>query len=99
MEEEPLMNFRPKSSHQKIIWLEYEKEMLIHDNIGLKIKISELQNEIDNLKQLMATEEKGSLILKHKKLIEEIKNREHRIRDLKKENEMFLQKIIKLQIP
>ena len=47
----------------------------------------------------MKQEEKGALILKNKKLQIQIQDKENRIKDLKKENELFLQKIIKLQTP
>ena len=58
-----------------------------------------LQSEIDELKDLMKTEEKGVLILKNKTLKAQIKDLENRVKDLKKENQLFLQKIIKLQTP
>jgi hypothetical protein len=99
MEQEPLMNLRPKTPEEKVIWLEYEKKQLEEANRELNIKIGILQSEIDELKYLMKNEEKGALILKNKNLKMQLKDRENRIKDLKKENELFLQKIIKLQTP
>jgi regulator of replication initiation timing len=63
------------------------------------MEIGVLQSEIDELKHLMKNEEKGALILKNRKLKEELKSKEVRIKELKKENELFLQKVIKLQAP
>jgi hypothetical protein len=99
MEQEPLMNLRPKSPEEKILWLEFEKKELEKTNSDLNIKIGMYQSEIDELHYLMKTEEKSALILKNKKLKEELRNKEDQIRDLKKENELFLQKVIKLQTP
>jgi hypothetical protein len=99
MEEEPLMNFRPKTLEEKIVWLEYEKKKLVESNSLLNIELGIMQSEIDELKDLMKNEEKGALILKNKRLATQIKDMENRIKELKKENELFLQKIIKLQTP
>jgi hypothetical protein len=99
MEQEPLMNLRPKNPEEKILWLEFEKKELEKTNSDLNIKIGMYQSEIDELHYLMKTEEKSALILKNKKLKEELRNKEDQIRDLKKENELFLEKVIKLQTP
>jgi hypothetical protein len=99
MEQEPLMNLRPKTPEEKVLWLEFEKKQLEESNRNLNIEIGMLQSEIDELKDLMKTEEKSALILKNKRLKEELKDKENRIKDLKRENELFLQKIIKLQTP
>ena len=99
MEQEPLMNLRPKTPEEKVLWLEFEKNKLEESNHNLNIEIGMLQSEIDELKHLMKTEEKSALILKNRQLKETLKDKENRIRDLKKENELFLQKIIKLQTP
>jgi len=97
--DEPLMNLRPKNPEEKVLWLEFEKKKLEETNRNLNIEIGILQSEIDELKDLMKTEEKGALILKNKKLKEELKSKEVRIKELKKENELYLQKVIKLQTP
>lgn len=97
--EEPLMNLRPKTPEEKVLWLEFEKKQLEESNRNLNMEIGMLQSEIDELKDLMKTEEKGALILKNKRLKAEILDKENRIKDLKKENELFLQKVIKLQTP
>jgi len=97
--DEPLMNLRPKTPEESVLWLEFEKKQLEESNRNLNMEIGMLQSELDELKHLMKTEEKSALILKNKKLKEEIKDKENRIRDLKRENELFLQKIIKLQTP
>jgi predicted nuclease with TOPRIM domain len=93
------MNLRPKTPEEKVLWLEFEKSQLEESNRKLNMEIGMLQSEIDELKDLMKTEEKSALILKNRKLKEELRDKENRIRDLKKENELFLEKIIKLQTP
>ncbi len=99
MEQEPLMNLRPKTPEEKVLWLEFEKKQLEESNRNLNMEIGMLQSEIDELKDLMKTEEKSALILKNRKLKAELLDKENRVRDLKRENELFLQKIIKLQAP
>lgn len=99
MEQEPLMNFRPKTAEEKLIWLQREKDNLEEENKKLKQEIGMLNSEIDEFKHLMKKEEVGALILKNKRFKDQIKDLENRIKDLKKENELFLQKIIKLQTP
>ena len=99
MEDEPLMNLRPKTPEEKLIWVQLENKSLIEETKQLKFEIGVLKSEIVELKDSMKQEEKGALILKNKRLQEMIKDRENKIRDLKKENALFLQKIIKLQTP
>ena len=99
MEQEPLMNLRPKTPEEKVLWLEFEKKQLEESNSALNMEIGMLQSEIDELKHLMKTEEKSALILKNKLYKNQIRDLENRVKDLKKENELFLQKIIKLQTP
>ena len=97
--DEPLMNLRPKTPEEKVLWLEFEKKQLEESNRMLNMEIGMLQSEIDELRDLMKVEEKGALILKNKKLKAEILDKENRIRDLKRENALFLERVIKLQTP
>ena len=97
--DEPLMNLRPKTPEEKVLWLEFEKKQLEESNRKLNMELGMLQSEIDELKDLMKIEEKGALILKNKKLKAELLDKENRIRDLKKENALFLERVIKLQTP
>jgi len=99
MEQEPLMNLRPKTPEEKLLWLEFEKKQLEESNRNLNMEIGMLQSEIDEMKDLMKAEEKGALILKNRKMKVELIDKDNRIKDLKRENELFLQKIIKLQTP
>lgn len=99
MEDEPLMNIRPKTPEEKVLWLELEKKELKETLAQLYIEIGTLQSELDELKVLMKHEEKGALILKNKKLKETLNQKRERIKKLEKDNELFLQKIIKLQTP
>ena len=97
--DEPLMNLRPKTPEEMVVWLKFEKTELQKTVTKLNIEMGKLQSEIDELKDLMKIEEKGALILKNKRLKDEVRDKENRIRDLERENELFLQKIIKLQTP
>jgi regulator of replication initiation timing len=99
MEEEPLMNLRPKTPEERVLWLEFEKKELVQQNQKLNMEIGILQSEIDEMKHLMKTEEKGALIIRNRKLKELLIQKKERIKALEKENELFLQKIIKLQTP
>lgn len=99
MEHEPLMNLRPKTPEEKLLWMDLENKKLIAETKQLKVEIGILKSEAQEIKHLMKQEEKGALILKNKKLQIQIQDKENRIKDLKKENELFLQKIIKLQTP
>lgn len=99
MEEEPLMNLRPKTPEERMLWLEFEKKELIQENQKLNIEIGILQSEIDEMKHLMKTEEKGALIVRNKNLREALVQKKEKIKALEKENDLFLQKIIKLQTP
>lgn len=99
MEQEPLMNLRPKSPEEMVLWLEFEIKELTAENQKLNMEIGILQSEIDELKDLMKTEEKGALILKNKNLKLMLNQKKEKIRALEKDNELFLQKIIKLQTP
>lgn len=99
MEEEPLMNLRPKTPEEMVLWLEFEIKELTAENQKLNMEIGILQSEIDEMKDLMKTEEKGALILKNKNLKSLLIQKKERIRALEKDNSLFLQKIIKLQTP
>ena len=99
MEHEPLLHLRPKTPEEKLLWVELENKKLIAETKQLKVEIGILKSEAQEIKHLMKQEEKGALILKNKKLQIQIQDKENRIKDLKKENELFLQKIIKLQTP
>jgi hypothetical protein len=99
MEHEPLMNLRPKTPEEKLLWMELENKKLIAETKQLKVEIGILKSEAQEIKHLMKQEEKGALILKNKKLQIQIQDKDNRIKDLKRENELFLQKIIKLQTP
>lgn len=99
MEEEPLMNLRPKTPEEKVLWLEFEKKNLEEENRKLNMEIGMLQSEIDELKDQMKQEEKGALIIKNKTYKQQIRDLENRLKDLKKENAQYLDRIIKLQTP
>ena len=97
MDDEPLMNLRPKTSEEKMLWLEYEKKELVLENKKLNMEIGVIQSELDEIKHLMKSDEKGALILRNKALKELLRQKKEKIKSLEKDNDNFLQKIIKLQ--
>jgi len=99
MEEEPLMNLRPKTPEELLIWVELDKKELIKKTNNLQIMIKSLKEEISEFKTSMKQTELGALILKNKSLKELLKLKELKIKNLEEENTMYLQKIIRLQKP
>ena len=97
MDDEPLMNLRPKTSEEKMLWLEFEKKELILENKKLNMEIGVIQSELDEIRHLMKSDEKGALILRNKALKELLRQKKEKIKSLEKDNDNFLQKIIKLQ--
>lgn len=99
MEEEPLMNLRPKTPEELLIWVELDKKELIEKTNNLQVIIKLLKEEISEFKTSMKQTELGGLILKNKSLKELLKLKELKIKHLEEENSMYLQKIIRLQKP
>lgn len=99
MEEEPLMNLRPKTPEELLIWVELDKKELIEKTNNLQVIIKSLKEEISEFKVSMKQTELGALILKNKSLKEVLKLKELKIKHLEEENSMYLQKIIRLQKP
>lgn len=99
MEEEPLMNLRPKTPEELLIWVELDKKELIEKTNNLQLIIKLLKEEISEFKTSMKQTELGGLILKNKGLKELLKLKELKIKHLEEENSMYLQKIIRLQKP
>jgi len=95
--EEPLMNLHPKTSGEKLLWERSKNEELIGHVKAYQLEIGILRSEIDQLKHEMKSVELGALILKNKKMKATLIDLENRIKDLKRENALYLEKIIKLQ--
>lgn len=95
--EEPLMHLHPKTSAEKLLWERSKNEELLNQVKTLELEIGMLRSEIDELIDSMKSENVGALILKNNKLKETLKDLENKLRDLKRENSLYLEKIIKLQ--
>ena len=95
--EEPLMNLHPKTSGEKLLWERSKNEELTGHVKAYQVEIGVLRSEIDQLKHEMKSVELGALILKNRKMKATLIDLENRIKDLKRENALYLEKIIKLQ--
>lgn len=97
--EEPLMNLRPQSEAEKLLW-ERQKNMELTEELRIvKFNLGVLQTELEELKHEMKTEEVGALILKNKKLKQTLIDKENKIKDQNKEIEQLFDRIVKLQTP
>jgi regulator of replication initiation timing len=97
--EEPLMNLRPQSEAEKLLW-ERQKNMELTEELRIvKFNLGVLQTELEELKHEMKTEEVGALILKNKKLKQTLKDKEEQCKEQKKEIEQLFDRIVKLQTP
>ena len=95
--EEPLMNLHPKTSGEKLLWERSKNEELTGHVKAYQVEIGVLRSEIDQLKHEMKSVELGALILKNRKMKATLIDLENRIKDLKRENALYLEKIIKLK--
>lgn len=95
--EEPLMNLHPKTPSEKLLWERSKNEELTLKVKALQLEIGILTSQLDELKHEMKSEELGALILKNRKMKDTLKDLENRIKDLKRDNALYLEKIIKLQ--
>jgi hypothetical protein len=95
--EEPLMNLHPKTSGEKLLWERSKNEELTNHVKAYQLEIGILRSQLDELLHEMKSTELGALILKNKKMKDTLKDLENRIRDLKRDNALYLEKIIKLQ--
>ena len=95
--EEPLMHLHPRTPEEKLLWERSKNEELTNHVKAYQLEIGILRSEIDELKHEMKSNELGALILKNRKMKDTLKDLENRIKDLKKENALYLEKIIKLQ--
>ena len=97
--EEPLMNLRPQSDTEKLLWERQKSTELTEELKIVKTNLGALQMELEELKHEMKTQEIGTLILKNKKLKQTLKDRENKIKDQNKEIEQLFDRIVKLQTP
>ena len=97
--EEPLMNLRPHSEAEKLLWERQKNVELTEELRIVKFNLGVLQTELEELKHEMKTEEVGALILKNKKLKQTLIDKENKIKDQNKEIEQLFDRIVKLQTP
>ena len=97
--EEPLMNLRPQSDTEKLLWERQKSTELTEELKIVKTDLGALQMELEELKHEMKTQELGALILKNKKLKQTLKDRENKIKDQNQEIEQLFDRIVKLQTP
>jgi len=97
--EEPLMNLRPHSDTEKLLWERQKSTELTEELKIVKTNLGALQMELEELKHEMKTQQLGALILKIKKLKQTLQDRENKIKDQNKEIEQLFDRIVKLQTP
>ena len=97
--EEPLMNLRPLSDTEKLLWERQKSTELTEELKIVKTNLGALQMELEELKHEMKTQQLGALILKIKKLKQTLKDRENKIKDQNNEIEQLFDRIVKLQTP
>lgn len=97
--EEPLMNLRPQSDAEKLLWERHKNTELTEELRIVKFNLGVLQTELEELKHEMKKEEVGALILKNKKLKQTLKDKEEQCKEQKKEIEQLFDRIVKLQTP
>lgn len=97
--EEPLMNLRPHSEAEKLLWERHKNMELTEELRIVKFNLGVLQTELEELKHEMKKEEVGALILKNKKLKQTLKDKEEQCKEQKKEIEQLFDRIVKLQTP
>ena len=97
--EEPLMNLRPQSDTEKLLWERHKNTELTEELKIVKINLGALQMELEELKHEIKTQELGALILKIKKLKQTLQDKENKIKDQNKEIEQLFDRIVKLQTP
>ena len=97
--EEPLMNLRPQTEAEKLLWERQKNVELTEELRIVKFNLGVLQTELEELKHEKKTEEVGALILKNKKLKQTLKDKEEQCKEQKKEIEQLFDRIVKLQTP
>ena len=93
------MNLRPLSESEKLLWERQRSASLIEELKTVKFNLGVLQMELEELKHEMKTQEIGALIIKNKKLMQTLKDKEEQGKEQKKEIEQLFDRIIKLQTP
>ena len=98
MERETLMNIRPTTIQEKLMWERLHNKSLLEENKSLKLEVGMLNADIEELKYEMKSNEVGSLILKAKHQTEEIKGLKAKLSKIKLENKKLLERLIQAQL-
>jgi len=96
--EEPLMSLHPKNCQEKLLWEKERVRTLTEENKKLLSQIDLLNNQLDDLKLSMKTNQLGALILKTQKQKQTIEDLQNRLKDLKSTNEHLLVRLARMQI-
>ena len=96
-ERETLLGLQPKSCQEKLLWANHRASELEKEVKKANLEIGILKSELEELKHDMKTNQLGALIIKNKKHKERQQDYENRIKDLKRENAVLLQRVINLQ--
>lgn len=96
-ERETLMNLQPQTCQEKLLWANHHVSELKKDLKKANLEIGILKSELQELHHEMKTSQLGALIVKNKKHKERQQDYENRIKDLKKENAVLMQRVINLQ--
>jgi hypothetical protein len=97
--DEPLMNLRPKSDAEKLLWEREKNSQLEKELKKIKLELGIVNSELEELKHTMKQSEVGALILKNKKLKATLQDKESKIKEQNKEIETLFDRIVKLQTP
>lgn len=98
MERETLMNIHPKTIQEKLMWERLHNKSLLEENKSLKLENGMLNADIEELKYEMKNEEVGSLVLKVKHQLTEIKGLKDKLSRIKLENKKLLERLIQAQL-
>lgn len=96
MIEEALINFKPETDFEKLLFANNQIKDLKKELKETKIKLGILQSEKDELQSLLSDTKTG--LQKYQNLKEQNAKKDTTIRDLKKSNRELVQKLVKYQI-
>lgn len=98
MSNEVLINLRPQTTHEKLIWERSHNKELKKQVSELKIQLGELQSDYDELIYRMKKEEIGSLILKNRKQKDKVKELNDKLKKMKVSEQELICKLAKYNL-
>jgi hypothetical protein len=98
MEREKLMSLRPETTTEKLLWERHMNKTLAEELKRTKMELGVVRSELDELRHNVKNgkdlpSKYAALLLKHSSVIKSQKERDDKIRDLKKEVESLIIKI------